>query len=79
MRRRGLGSALLDRLVALPGVQGRAVGATVGPAERDVAEPWPFPERLAAARGLLGRAGFVERDDEPLGLPSTIRLVRTPP
>jgi acetoin utilization protein AcuC len=78
MRRRGLGSALLDRLVALPGVQGRSIGATVGPAERDVTEPWPFQERLAAARGLLGRAGFSERDGEPLGLPSTIRLVRPP-
>jgi acetoin utilization protein AcuC len=78
MRRRGLGPALLDRLVALSGVQGRAIGATVGPAERDVAEPWPFPERQAAARGLLGRAGFAERDGEPLGLPSTIRLVRPP-
>jgi acetoin utilization protein AcuC len=78
MRRRGLGSALLDRLVALPGVRGRSIGATVGPAERDVAEPWPFPERLAAARGLLGRAGFTERDGEPSDLPSTIRLVRPP-
>jgi acetoin utilization protein AcuC len=79
MRRRGVGSALLERLVALPAVQGRAIEATVGPAERDVAEPWPFQERLAAARGLLGRAGFAERDREPLGLPSTIHLVRPSP
>jgi acetoin utilization protein AcuC len=78
VRRRGIGSALLDRLLALPGVQGRAVGATVGPAERDVVEPWPFEERLAVARRLLGRAGFAEGDGELRGLPSTIRLIRPP-
>jgi len=78
VRRRGIGSALLDRLVALPAVQGRTVGATVGPAERDVVEPSPFEERVAVARRLLGRAGFAEGDVEPRGLPSTLRLIRPP-
>ena len=78
MRRRGVGSALLERLVTLPAVVGRSIGATVGPAERDVAEPWSFPERLASARGLLARAGFAEHSSEPSDLPSTIHLVRPP-
>jgi GNAT superfamily N-acetyltransferase len=78
-RRRGIGSALLDALMAHPEVLGRGVTAAIGPAERDVVEPWPFEERLVAARRLLARAGLAERDDGgSAGLPSTIRLVRPP-
>jgi GNAT superfamily N-acetyltransferase len=75
-RRRGLGSALLDRLVTLPDVRGRALEAIVGPAERDILDPWPFQERIAAARRLLGNAGFDEDRGDPRSLPSTIRFVR---
>jgi acetoin utilization protein AcuC len=75
-RRRGLGSALLDGLVALPDVGGRTLEATVGPAERDVADPWPIQERTAAARRLLGNAGFSEIRGDLRSLPSTIRFVR---
>jgi acetoin utilization protein AcuC len=76
-RRRGIGSALLDGLLARPEVGGRGVTAAVGPAERDVMDPWPFEERLAAARGLLGHAGFAaSRADDRRSLPATIRFVR---
>jgi len=79
-RRRGIGSALLRGLVALPEAHGRALTATVGPAERDVLDPWPIEERMSAARGLLGPAGFAEmRGGDRRSLPSTIRLVRPPP
>jgi acetoin utilization protein AcuC len=78
-RRRGIGSALLDALTAHPEVRGRGMTAAIGPAERDVVEPWPFEDRLDVARRLLARAGLAERADRgPAGLPSTIRLVRPP-
>jgi len=78
-RRRGIGSALLDALAAHPEFHGRGVIAAVGPAERDVVDPWPFDERLLVARRLLGRVGLAERRDRgPAGLPSTIRLARPP-
>jgi acetoin utilization protein AcuC len=77
-RRRGLGSALLDRLLSLPQVRGHALEANVGPAERDVVDPWPYEERVAVARRLLGQADFAEVDHDGPGLPSTIRLVRAP-
>jgi hypothetical protein len=68
--------------MAHPEVRGRGVTAAVGPAERDVVDPWPLEERLVAARRLLARAGLAERGDRgerrAAGLPSTIRLVRPP-
>jgi acetoin utilization protein AcuC len=78
-RRRGIASAMLDAMVARPEARGRRLTAVVGPAERDVVDPWPLDERLVAARRMLGHAGFAEdRGGEPPGLPSTIRLVRSP-
>ncbi len=80
-RRRGVGSALVDALMAHPIVQGRGVTASIGPAERDVVDPWPFEERLIVARRLLARSGLAEQADRvpgSRGLPSAIRLVRPP-
>jgi acetoin utilization protein AcuC len=77
-RRRRIGSTLIDALVAHPVIHGRGLTASVGPAERDVVDPWPFDERLSVARRLLARAGLAESADRgPRDLP-IIRLVRPP-
>ncbi|HEX5827654.1 MAG TPA: hypothetical protein VFY23_09050, partial [Candidatus Limnocylindrales bacterium] len=70
LRRRGLGHALLARLVAerSPGV---AMTAAISVAERDVVDPLDVADRMTAASALLRGAGFdvlpvspdVRRDD----------------
>ena len=79
-RRRGLGAALLDRLMVEPAVAGRPLRVELGPAERDVVDPSPLAERQLVARRLLGRAGFEEvsgeRARDSLDLPSVLHFRR---
>jgi acetoin utilization protein AcuC len=64
LRGRGLGTALLRRLVAgLP--DGARMEARVGVAERDWVEPADVEARLAVARRLLTGAGFTLRGPDP--------------
>lgn len=64
-RRRGLGQALLDRLVS---EVGGAAAAEVGLAERDPVAPLSIEIRERIARTLLERAGFrVSAAPDPIG------------
>jgi acetoin utilization protein AcuC len=59
-RGRGLGTALLGRLMAVPEVRATHLRVMVGPAWRDVVEPWRLDTRHGVARRMFTRAGFTE-------------------
>jgi acetoin utilization protein AcuC len=57
-RGRGLGSAILRRLLDLEPVRSSSIRAVVGPSVRDVVDPWPMTTRHAVARSMLDAVGF---------------------